>query len=84
MEPMNCTADVKADRVDVWAPTQFQTMAQMMAAKFGGVKPEQAFIHTTYLGGGFGRKAGTDFVIGAVETSKALGSPVKVTWSRRG
>ena len=82
MEPMNCTAQVRADRVDVWAPTQFQTMAQNMAAKFGGVMPENAFIHTTYLGGGFGRKAGQDFVIEAVETSKAMNAPVKVTWSR--
>jgi isoquinoline 1-oxidoreductase beta subunit len=82
MEPINCTADVRADRVDVWAPTQFQTMAQGMAAKISGLKPENVFIHTTYLGGGFGRKAGTDFVIEAVETSKAIGHPVKVTWSR--
>lgn len=82
MEPINCTADVRADRVDVWAPTQFQTMSQALAAKICGLKPENAFIHTTYLGGGFGRKAGTDFVIEAVETSKAIGKPVKVTWSR--
>jgi isoquinoline 1-oxidoreductase beta subunit len=82
MEPINCTADVRADRVDVWAPTQFQTMAQGTAAKICGLKPENAFIHTTYLGGGFGRKAGTDFVIEAVETSKAIGKPVKLTWSR--
>jgi isoquinoline 1-oxidoreductase beta subunit len=82
MEPINCTADVRADRVDVWAPTQFQTMAQGMAAKICGLKPENAFIHTTYLGGGFGRKAGTDFVIEAVEISKAIGQPVKLTWSR--
>ena len=82
MEPINCTADVRADRVDVWAPTQFQTMAQGMAAKVSGLKPENAFIHTTYLGGGFGRKAGTDFVMEAVETSKAIGKPVKLTWSR--
>jgi len=82
MEPINCTADVRADRVDVWAPTQFQTMAQGMAAKISGLKPENAFIHTTYLGGGFGRKAGTDFVMEAVETSKAIGKPVKLTWSR--
>ena len=82
MEPMNCTADVRADRVDVWAPTQFQTMAQGTAAKICGLPPEKAFIHTTYLGGGFGRKAGTDFVIEAVETSKAIGKPVKLTWSR--
>jgi isoquinoline 1-oxidoreductase beta subunit len=82
MEPQNCTADVRADRCDVWAPTQFQTMAQGVAAKICGLKPEAVFIHTTFLGGGFGRKAGTDFVIEAVETSKAIGAPVKVTWSR--
>jgi isoquinoline 1-oxidoreductase beta subunit len=82
MEPINCTADVRADRVDVWAPTQFQTVAQATAAKLCGLQPENAFIHTTYLGGGFGRKAGSDFVIEAVETSKAIGKPVKVTWSR--
>jgi len=82
MEPINCTADVTTDRVEVWAPTQFQTMAQGAAAKICGFKPENSFIHTTYLGGGFGRKAGTDFVIEAVETSKALGRPVKLTWSR--
>lgn len=82
MEPLNATANVIAGRVDVWAPVQFQTMAQAMAAKAAGVKPENAFIHTTFLGGGFGRKAGTDFVIEAVETSKAMSRPVKLTWSR--
>jgi isoquinoline 1-oxidoreductase beta subunit len=82
MEPLNCTADVRADRADVWAPTQFQTMAQGASAKICGLKPENVFIHTTYLGGGFGRKAGTDFVMEAVETSKAIGAPVKLTWSR--
>ena len=82
MEPLNATASVLADRVDVWAPTQFQTVAQGMAAKVAGVKPENAFIHTTFLGGGFGRKAGADFVIEAVEISKATNRPVKVTWSR--
>jgi len=82
MEPINCTADVRADRVDVWGPVQFQTTSQAMAAKTCGLKPENAFIHTTYLGGGFGRKAGTDFTREAVEISKAVGAPVKLTWSR--
>jgi isoquinoline 1-oxidoreductase beta subunit len=82
MEPQNCTADVRADRCDVYAPTQFQTMAQGAAAKICGLKPEAVFIHTTFLGGGFGRKAGADFVIEAVEISKAMSAPVKVTWSR--
>jgi isoquinoline 1-oxidoreductase beta subunit len=82
MEPQNCTADVRADRCDVWAPTQFQTISQGTAAKICSLKPEAVFIHTTFLGGGFGRRAGVDFVADAVETSKAVGAPVKVTWSR--
>ena len=82
MEPMNCTADVREDRVEIWAPTQFQTPAQGIAAKIAGVKPEQSFVHTTYLGGGFGRRGWSDFVTDACETSKAMKAPVQVTWSR--
>ena len=82
MEPMNCAADVRADRCDVFAPTQFQTVNQMTAARITGLKPGQVGIHTTYLGGGFGRRAEQDFLIEAVELSKAMGAPVQVTWSR--
>jgi isoquinoline 1-oxidoreductase subunit beta len=82
MEPMNCTAHVRSDGVDVWAPTQFQTGAQGLGAKIGGVAPEQVKIHTTYLGGGFGRRFELDFIQEALETSKAVGAPVKVIWSR--
>jgi isoquinoline 1-oxidoreductase subunit beta len=82
MEPMNCTADVRADGCDIYAPTQFQTFAQMTGAKITGLKPEQVRIHTTYLGGGFGRRAELDFIVEAVELSKAAGAPVQVTWSR--
>jgi isoquinoline 1-oxidoreductase subunit beta len=82
MEPMNCTAYVQADRVDVWAPTQFQTPSQATAAKIAGVKPEQSFVHTTYLGGGFGRRGWSDFVTESCEISKAMKAPVQVTWSR--
>jgi len=82
MEPMNCTAHVRADGVDVWAPTQFQTGAQMIGAQIGGVAPEKVHVHTTYLGGGFGRRFELDFIVEALETSKAAGVPVKVIWSR--
>ncbi len=82
MEPMNCTADVRADGCEVYAPTQFQTVNQMTAARIAGLKPAQVQIHTTYLGGGFGRRAEQDFLIEAVELSKAVGAPVQVTWSR--
>lgn len=82
MEPMNCTADVRADGCDIWAPTQFQTGSQGRAAEITGLAPDQVKVHTTYLGGGFGRRAETDFVDEAVEASKAVGAPVKVVWSR--
>jgi isoquinoline 1-oxidoreductase beta subunit len=82
MEPMNCTAHVRPDGVDIWAPTQFQTGAQGVGAGIGGVPPEKVKVHTTYLGGGFGRRFELDFIKEALETSKATGAPVKVVWSR--
>jgi isoquinoline 1-oxidoreductase beta subunit len=82
MEPMNATAHVRPDGVDIWAPTQFQTGAHQMGAAIGGVPPEQVKVHTTYLGGGFGRRFELDFIQEALETSKAVGAPVKVIWSR--
>jgi len=82
MEPMNCTAHVRADGVDIWAPTQFQGSTQALGAQIGGVSPDKVQVHTTYLGGGFGRRAESDFVSEALETSKAVGAPVKVIWSR--
>jgi len=82
MEPMNATAHVRPDGVDIWAPTQFQQGAQGIGAAIGGVPPEQVKVHTTYLGGGFGRRFELDFIQEALETSKAVGTPVKVIWSR--
>jgi isoquinoline 1-oxidoreductase subunit beta len=82
LEPQNCTADVRADRCDVYAPTQIQIVAQATAAKAAGMKPEQVNIHTTFLGGGFGRRLDVDFIPAAVEASKAVGKPVKVVWTR--
>lgn len=82
MEPMNCTAHVQKERCDVWAPTQNQGVSQNIAAGISGLPPEKVHIHTTYLGGGFGRRANPDFVVDAVVASKAVGKPVKVIWTR--
>jgi len=82
MEPMNCTAHVRADACDVWAPTQNQTRAQEVAAEAAGLPKEKVRIHTTLLGGGFGRRLESDFVAEAVRISKAASAPVKVIWSR--
>ncbi len=82
MEPMTCTAHVRSDGCDIWVPTQNQTRAQEVAAELTGLPKEQVRVHTTFLGGGFGRRLEPDFVSEAVRVSKAAGAPVKVIWSR--
>jgi isoquinoline 1-oxidoreductase beta subunit len=82
MEPMNCTAQVRADRCDVWVPTQAQTAARAAAAQASGLPESAVAIHTTFAGGGFGRRLQQDFVIEAVQLSKAVGAPVQVLWTR--
>ena len=84
MEPLNVVVDLKPDHCSVWTGTQMQTVDCMMAAKTAGLKPEQVEIHTTFLGGGFGRRANprSDFVIEAVQVAMAVAQPVKVVWTR--
>jgi isoquinoline 1-oxidoreductase beta subunit len=82
MEPMNATASVTDAGVEVWAPTQAQTFGQMAAAKIAGVPVDKVTLHTTYLGGGFGRRLINDFIEQAVMVSKAVKAPVQVIWTR--
>jgi isoquinoline 1-oxidoreductase subunit beta len=84
MEPLNVVVDLKPDHCSIWTGTQMQTVDCMMAAKTAGLKMEQVEVHTTFLGGGFGRRANprSDFVIEAVQVAMAVGQPVKVVWTR--
>lgn len=84
MEPLNATVRISRGKCEIWAGTQFQTMDQQLAAQITGLKPEQVEIHTTFLGGGFGRRATptSDFVSEAVEVAKAARAPVKTVWTR--
>ncbi|MEW6664582.1 MAG: xanthine dehydrogenase family protein molybdopterin-binding subunit [Thermodesulfobacteriota bacterium] len=84
MEPLNATVDLRSDGCDIWTGTQFQTADRDAAARATGLRPEQVRVHTTYLGGGFGRRANpqSDFVMNAVEVAKEIKKPVKVVWTR--
>jgi isoquinoline 1-oxidoreductase beta subunit len=82
MEPMNTTADVRADSVTLYTPTQAQTDSQKIAAKITGLPLESVKVVTTYAGGGFGRRGETDFIEDAVYVSKAAGIPIKLIWTR--
>jgi isoquinoline 1-oxidoreductase subunit beta len=83
MEPGNATAMVTADRVDIWTGDQSPQFALLRAADELGVPPEKVFIHTTFLGGGYGGGGGSDQIRQAVAIAKTLnGRPVKVLWTR--
>ena len=82
MEPINCVGHVQKDRCDVWVATQSQTGVLNTAQRVTGLSPERIHVHTTYLGGGFGRRSETDMVEEALQASKATGKPVKVIWTR--
>ena len=82
MEPMNCTADARANRCEIWAPTQVQSRAQQAAARLTGLPPAAVRINTPPLGGGFGRRLEVDYVAEAVLASQHAGRPVKVVWTR--
>jgi len=82
MEPMNCTVRVSADGCEVWCGTQSPQSAQGAAAGVLQIPPERVTVHTTYLGGGFGRRGEADYVTQATTAAKASGRPVKLIWSR--
>jgi isoquinoline 1-oxidoreductase beta subunit len=83
MEPMNCTAQVAPQRVDVWVGTQNPEGALAAAAEITQVAPENVYVHNCFLGGGFGRRARNDDVRQAVTVAKALGGrPVQLIWTR--
>lgn len=82
MEPMNCTAHVRADGCDVWAPTQSQGGVQSTAADLAGLDISQVRVHTPQIGGGFGRRLRGDFVQECLSVAREFDRPVKLVWSR--
>jgi isoquinoline 1-oxidoreductase beta subunit len=83
MEPMNCTALYTGDSLEVWAPTQANSVARDIAAKLAGLGNDQVTLHSTLIGGGFGRRADMDFVEQAVSCAMQVpGRPIKLFWSR--
>jgi isoquinoline 1-oxidoreductase beta subunit len=82
MEPMNCVADVRPDRCEIWVPSQSPQGAQNDAVRILGLPVDKVTVHVTLIGGAFGRRLQSDFVSEAVKISKAVGAPVQVLWTR--
>ena len=82
MEPMNCTVHIRPDGAEAWVPTQAPQWAQGVIAEAAKLPPEKVIVHTTLMGGGFGRRYQADFVMEAAQVAKAAGKPVMVLWTR--
>jgi isoquinoline 1-oxidoreductase beta subunit len=86
MEPMNCTAQYKDGKIEIWAPTQNPGDLAVAVAKAMGISTdntsEQVIVHIMRSGGAFGRRYYSDFVIDTVLLARQAGRPVQVVWTR--
>ncbi len=82
MEPPAATAHVAREGCEIWISTQYPSGVQSAASQVTGFDKSQCTIHNTAVGGGFGRKAETDYATQTVMIAAAIGRPVKVIWSR--
>ena len=82
MEPMNCTASVTGNQVEVWSPTQFPDWGAQSLAKALNTDIKNVQVHVTLMGGGFGRRINPDFTVEAALLSQKIKQPVKVVWTR--
>jgi len=82
MEPLNCTVHIRPDGAEAWVPTQAPQWAQDVIAGVSGLPHTSIAVHTTLMGGGFGRRYQADFVMEAAQVAKATGKPVMLLWTR--
>ncbi len=82
MEPLNCIANVQGDKCEVWGPMQAPDWVQSDISERLKIPIENVTVNMTFLGGGFGRKAFTDYPYEAVLISKEIKAPVQVVWTR--
>jgi len=83
MEPMNCTALYTGDALELWAGSQGNSIARDTAARVAGLATDQVRFHSTFLGGGFGRRSEMDYIEQATIVAMQFPNrPIRLTWSR--
>jgi isoquinoline 1-oxidoreductase beta subunit len=82
MEPMNCVADVRPDRIEMWTGTQWPLEIQTLLATLSGLPKDTITVHNQWSGGAFGRRGQWDYPAEAWQISKAAGRPIKLVWTR--
>jgi isoquinoline 1-oxidoreductase beta subunit len=82
LEPQNAIAVVRSDSAELWVPTQHQTAVQREVAAALGLPVARVTVHTTRIGGGFGRRLKADYAVQAALVARAVRGPVQLVWSR--
>ena len=82
MEPLNCTVHIQSDRAEAWAGSQSPNLVQGVIQQISGLPPEKIQVHTTFMGGAFGRRYQWDFPTEAAQIAKRVNHPVQLVWSR--
>jgi len=82
MEPMNCTAKLTGEHLELWVGSQAPDLAKLTGAYYADIPKDNVTVNSTFLGGGFGRRTSSDFVAEAAAIAKASGLPVQLVWSR--
>ena len=82
MEPMNITVHARGNECEVWAPTQAPDWVQRTTAEILGLQPQKVIVHTTFMGGGFGRRYMADYPAEAAQIAKKINKPVQLVWTR--
>jgi isoquinoline 1-oxidoreductase beta subunit len=82
MEPMNITAHLQGDKCEVWSPSQCADMSRTLVAKELGLPESAITVHTTFMGGGFGRRYQYDFQTEVAQIARHVSAPVQLVWTR--
>ncbi len=82
MEPMNFFAHVMDDKALVAGPLQAPGWSEPTLSKLLNLPPEKIEIQMTRMGGGFGRRAYTQYLYEAALISRRVKAPVKLIYSR--
>jgi isoquinoline 1-oxidoreductase subunit beta len=82
MEPMNITLDLQGDQCEAWCPSQCADMSRTVIANELGLPESAVTVHTTFMGGGFGRRYQYDFQTEAAQIARHVSAPVQLVWTR--
>jgi isoquinoline 1-oxidoreductase beta subunit len=82
MEPLNCTVHCTADSCEIWVGSQGPGRARRQVAAALGLSEDKVTVHNHHIGGGFGRRLQSEWIVLAAEVAKQIEGPVQISWSR--